>query len=122
MTLTAAETLRNNMARVVVQPSGIILETKPGESIMAAAIRIGARWPSVCGGNGECGACVMRVDRGAELLPQPGPEELRRLDDVAAYASGHARLACQAVPRGGALTVRRTGVRPPQPGAGLQNA
>jgi len=109
---------QTTMAVVKVEPAGVTFETLPGETVMTAAIRLGMRWPTVCGGHGECGACVMRVDHGADSLSPPGPAERQRLAELTVYTSGNLRLACQAVPGQGPIVVRRTGVRPavsPQP-------
>ncbi len=58
--------------RVTLQPSGAVLETLPGERILAAAQRLGYECPQSCR-NGNCHVCSAllvtgRVQQGAEVL------------------------------------------------------
>ena len=98
---------------VRVEPVGIELDVAPGETVMAAAVRSGYRWPTVCGGLAECGVCVLRV---VSPVPLPPPSELeaarlaavpeRRLDPSAEW-----RLACQLRVEREGLVVHKRGVR-----------
>jgi 2Fe-2S ferredoxin len=87
------------------------MEVAPGESLLAAALRQGLTWPTLCGGEASCRTCYIVVEEGAEHLPPPAELEQRGIDDLARVVrSGEVRLACQAVPFGD-LTVTRRGVR-----------
>jgi len=100
---------------VRVEPSGIELDVAPGETVMAAAVRSGYRWPTVCGGLAECGTCVLAVVTApATGLPSPGPVEAGRLATVPERrlaADGEWRLACQLRVDAPGLVVRKRGVR-----------
>jgi 2Fe-2S ferredoxin len=101
---------------VRVEPSGVVIDVDEGEALMAAAVRAGYRWPSICGGLAECGACVVEIiasapdHRDADTLVEQQrlctvPE--RRLRPGAAL-----RLACQFRPGSADVTVFKRGVRP----------
>ena len=97
---------------VRIEPIGIVVDVLEGESIMTAANRTGYYWPTVCGGEGSCHTCYLRVLAGKEnLTPEEayeheGLEDIRRVvrypDDV--------RLACQVRTLGDAVVEKR-GVR-----------
>ena len=95
-----------------VEPVGIDIALGEGESVMAAAIRTGLKWPNLCGGKGECGVCRLVVVKGSlKGCPLTSLERARqersRLADSGELG---ARLACQLVPRCD-LVVRKAGVR-----------
>ena len=99
-------------ASVRVEPSGITLDVRDGETVMAAARRSGYRWPTICGGLAECGACALEVLESSDALPTPTTVEGMRLDVIVErrrYPDRTWRLACQLVPTGD-LVVRKTGV------------
>lgn len=98
---------------VAVEPNGIEIEVREGETIMAAAERSGYRWPTLCRGDGTCSICWVEVKTGADRLSTMDDRERDTLELVSAHIrANHAiRLACQARVSGD-LTVRRTGVRP----------
>ena len=95
-----------------VEPSGITLDVHDGETVMAAAHRAGYRWPTICGGLADCGACALEVVETTSPLPTPTTVEGMRLD-VLVERRRHPertwRLACQLVPTGD-VVVRKTGV------------
>lgn len=99
-----------------MEPSGIEIEVRDGETLMAAAVRAGYRWPTVCGGLAECGACAVRIvgDPPASLDPPSGLEAARlaTLPDRKLHPDAEFRLACQLQPGGVDLVVRKKGVRP----------
>jgi ferredoxin len=80
------------------------------ESLLAAALRLGLRWPTVCGGNGVCGTCWVLVEDGGERLSEPADAERATLQKGLKGKDPRARLACQARVMGPA-TVTRRGVR-----------
>ncbi|WP_300037599.1 2Fe-2S iron-sulfur cluster-binding protein [uncultured Roseobacter sp.] len=60
---------------------------------------------SICRGRGRCGTCRVRVLSGADALPAPSEAEAKVL---ARWQAGpDERLACQLIPREGALEVER---------------
>ena len=99
-------------ASVRVEPSGITLDVHDGETVMAAARRAGYRWPTICGGLADCGACALEVVSTTAELPSPTTVEGVRLN-VLVERRRHPdrtwRLACQLVPSGD-MVVRKTGV------------
>jgi 2Fe-2S ferredoxin len=105
------------IARVRVEPSGITLEVHDGETVMAAARRAGYRWPTICGGLADCGACALEVVETNAPLPSPTTLEGTRLEALAErrrYPDRTWRLACQLAPAGD-LVVRKAGVVPDDP-------
>ena len=99
-------------ATVRVEPSGITLDVHDGETVMAAARRAGYRWPTICGGLADCGACALEVLETTEPLPVPTTVEGVRLNVLVErrrYPDRTWRLACQLVPTGD-VVVRKTGV------------
>lgn len=100
------------MVTVRVEPSGIQFDAEEGETIMAAAIRHGYRWPTVCGGEGQCRACFVVVLDGMENLEPVGRREKDGIRVLAESGEDPARvrLACQAKPTG-TVMVHRHGVR-----------
>ena len=99
-------------ATVRVEPSGITLDVRDGETVMAAARRAGYRWPTICGGLADCGACALEVVGSTEALPTPTTVEGTRLDALVERRRAPDRtwrLACQLVPTG-EVVVRKTGV------------
>jgi ferredoxin, 2Fe-2S len=101
-------------AIVTVQPSGIQVGAQFDEPVMAAAVRAGYAWPTICGGHGECHACFTMVVTGAENLSPMLPYEAEGVAQVAGngrQSGDPVRLACQARVRGD-VTVFKRGVRP----------
>jgi ferredoxin len=101
------------MATARVEPAGIELEVLAGESVMAAAVRTGYRWPTVCGGQGTCRTCFFEVVEGATNLSPVESFEREGLDSLGPIPGGNLerRLACQARVMTGTVTVRKRGVR-----------
>ena len=97
---------------VRVEPLGAALEVFDGESIMAAAHRLGYYWPTICGGEGSCHTCYLRVLSGGENLTAEEPYEREGLEELrrAARSGDELRLACQARAVGDAV-VHKRGVR-----------
>ena len=84
---------------------------------MGAATRLGFRWPTVCGGQAECGVCVLEVVAAPVPLAPPSAIEQVRLDslpEIRRYPGRHHRLACQLQPPAGSevLVVHKRGVLP----------
>jgi len=115
MLLTEREVSGGSGSQVVrVEPAGIDLAVLPGTSLMAAAKLAGIRWPSLCGGDAQCGVCAVEVLDSAAALPEPSLAERQMLARLAARPrqGGTMRLACQWCPQA-AARVLKAGVRNP---------
>ncbi len=93
---------------VRVEPIGVAVAVRPGESLLAAARRARLRWPGPCGGVGVCTQCLVDVVDGADHLRPPEEYEASRL--VATRARSGQRLACH-LKVDGPVTVAKHGVR-----------
>lgn len=58
---------------------------------------------SLCGGKARCGTCRVRIHEGSEILPEASSFERKTLKRV--NAEPDTRLACQVIPRSGAITI-----------------
>ena len=102
---------------IQVEPSGVCFEAQEGETIMAAAIRCGFTWPTICGGQGTCKTCVCLTLDGEEHLSAVGAWERQGLESIADTLPNGGdgwRLACQAELKDGAvgdIKLRKGGVR-----------
>jgi 2Fe-2S ferredoxin len=98
--------------RVRVEPIGVEIEVDVGESLMEAATREGHYWPTICGGNVECGACHCEVVEGQVSFDAAGPREQAILLGTNRLQDGKCiRLACcLSGPAGGHARVIRKGV------------
>jgi ferredoxin, 2Fe-2S len=99
---------------VRVEPSGALIEVRPGESLMRAAERQGFRWPTVCHGQAVCTACAIVLDDHVDDFDPPEALELKGLESFAGrsfYEGKVVRLACQARPITDTVVTKR-GVRP----------
>ena len=105
-----------------VEPSGAAFEVEEGETIMAAALRSGFTWPTICGGQGNCKTCVFLILEGDEHLAAAEPWEQEGLQSIAHTLPNGGkgfRLACQAKLLGkhggrepGDVRLKKIGVRP----------
>ena len=98
---------------IQVEPTGVSFETKEGETIMAAAIRNGYTWPTICGGQGTCKTCVFLTLEGESNLAGLGPWEEKALESIIDSLPNRGlgwRLACQAKATGD-VRLRKIGVR-----------
>lgn len=96
---------------ITVEPAGITLQARTGETVMAAARRLGYRWPTLCNGDGTCTICWAEVTDGAgHLGPLTDLERVWLKTFPADLYQGQPRLACQAVIRG-SVALRKKGVR-----------
>lgn len=104
-------------ACIRIEPLGVTVPAAQGQTVMEAARAAGYRWPTTCGGVGECATCAGEVLSGAESLSPRGRSEEREI--VRQRGRGALatplRLCCQArVEAEGDVTivVRKPGVRP----------
>ena len=95
---------RISPATVTFLPSGIHITARVGDTILDAALDHGFDLPHECGGNCACTTCHVLVQSGAENLSAMEEAEDDRLGttDTRTPAS---RLGCQAILRGGDVTV-----------------
>jgi 2Fe-2S ferredoxin len=98
-------------ARVRLMPLDIDIEVLEGETLMAAARRIALRWPSVCGGQGNCTACYVKIEEGMDNAGAAHPQERERLH-FAGRRDPSFRLACQ-LKVSGPMRVSKNGVKLP---------
>jgi ferredoxin, 2Fe-2S len=99
---------------VRVEPLGAEIQVREGERLMAAAERLGYRWPTLCHGQAECTACWIEVED-VEAFEPPAPLEvngLRLFEGRSFYAGKNIRLACQARPLRNTVVTKR-GVKGP---------
>jgi ferredoxin len=96
-------------ARVRVEPGGYDIVVNAGESLLAAALRQGYRWPTLCHGVGECTICFVKMLAGADNVAPAEPAERDRLDECG-RTDPDVRLACQLEVRG-PITVLKRGLR-----------
>ncbi len=80
---------------VDMQPVGRRIEIEAGKTVLEAAQSAGVGLVSLCGGEGWCESCVIKVAKG-EINPPTYSEESYLGDD--ALADGF-RLACQVIPQ-----------------------
>lgn len=92
---------------VLVHPADVRLDPDPGETVFAAAQRLGYRWPTVCGGNGTCRSCVMIVESGLENCSPIGDLEAEGLDALKVTPGAGHRLACQTRVSGDVVVSKR---------------
>ncbi|WP_194818219.1 2Fe-2S iron-sulfur cluster-binding protein [Nocardia sp. XZ_19_385] len=97
-------------AKVTVRPAGIEFTAAPGETVMAAALAAGYRWPTICGGLGDCLVCHIEVLEHAERLSEAAESETRAVKELRARSGCPVRLACQAGVHGDVVVFKR-GVR-----------
>ena len=98
------------MPPVTVLPVGVVVDATEAEPVMAAARRQGLWWPTVCGGDAECGTCWVIVEEGAQHCGPIGERERARLAVGMKANEPRARLACQ-LRVSGPVTVNRRSVR-----------
>jgi 2Fe-2S ferredoxin len=88
------------MIKVHLVPAGgdaITIETKPGQSLMQAAVSANVHGiEAECGGLLTCATCHVYVrEPFAERLPAPGSDELGMLEFTASPRQPNSRLSCQ---------------------------
>jgi 2Fe-2S ferredoxin len=100
------------VAVVRVEPLGVSVEVRQGESLMRAAERQGLWWPTLCHGQAECTACWIDASGLDAFEPASALEEsgLRLFEGRTFFDGKDVRLACQARPVRDTVVVKR-GVR-----------
>ena len=103
--------------KVRILPNGPDLILEAGEALMAGALRLGYRWPTVCGGSGDCMVCKVRVISGQDVVSPESAAETERLRGLRLGATPGIpqaepwRLACQ-MRVNGDVVVEKRGVKP----------
>ena len=95
---------------MTVLPVGATIDVAESQSVMAAARQQGLWWPTICGGDAQCGTCWVIVEEGWEGCSEMGEAERARLALGMKASEPRARLACQLRVRG-PVTVQRRSVR-----------
>jgi len=102
------------MPTVTVEPAGLTLEVRPGETVFEAAQRAEVAWPTICYGQTRCTACALTLVTGHENTDAPEAEERNVLRQLLArrrgWSSRDTRLACR-LRISGDITVQKKGVR-----------
>jgi uncharacterized 2Fe-2S/4Fe-4S cluster protein (DUF4445 family) len=89
-------TQKGGLYTIDLEPVGRRVQIRAGESLLDAARSAGVDLVSLCGGEGWCGGCAVRLLSGA--ASPPTPVELDALGPAQVEAGF--RLACQAIPLG----------------------
>ena len=76
---------------------GALVNISEGTTVLEASQLGGIPHASICGGNGRCSTCRIRIIQGEDLLAPPSVEEQRVLAKIA--APPNVRLACQVKPK-----------------------
>jgi ferredoxin, 2Fe-2S len=100
------------MPAVRVLPADAVVDVAAGESLMAAAQRQGWFWPTVCGGDSECGTCWVVIEEGAGHGSAMETAERVTLAKGMKANEPRARLACQ-IKVSGPMVVNRRSVKAP---------
>ena len=94
---------------VRIEPAGIDLTCRHGEKLMLAAWREQLRWPTICGGNAECGVCYVQILSSQCELENMELKESKALQLTPEHLRGvPIRLGCQ-LRVTCEMTVRRVG-------------
>lgn len=86
-------------------PQNVTVSVRAGDTVLDAALDNGIELPHECGGNCACTTCHIHILAGAEHLSEIEDVEADRLTSAENLASD-SRLGCQAILRGGAVTVQ----------------
>lgn len=89
---------------VIFLPEGVSVEARVGDTLLDAALDHGVNLPHECGGNCACTTCHVQIVAGGDTLSAMEEVERERLDG-ADDRSASSRLGCQAILRGGEVTV-----------------
>jgi CDP-4-dehydro-6-deoxyglucose reductase len=94
-TAPACATASNNVDVAQIKVNGIAYAAPLNESLLGALRCRGVAIPSVCGGRGACGTCLVEIDAASRArLPPPSRDE-RELLECLPEATDCSRLACQ---------------------------
>ena len=103
-----ARHLRVRQGRSTLQISyanGSELKVSTGLTILEISRMNDIPHASLCGGQGRCGTCHVKILEGAEYLPAPSDLEQSTLEKL--NSAPDTRLACQVIPNAGAIKIER---------------
>ncbi len=91
------------MGKVVFTPAGLAREIEPQTTVLAAAFDAGVQIRSLCGGNGNCRQCWVRIMEGSHSKHgiEVGPESVSPMTDIEQRMTSRVkryqgmRLACR---------------------------
>ena len=89
---------KKNKAIQISFPDQIKTTVFSGTSILDASIQSRISHAHICGGQGRCSTCRVRIDTGLQHINPPTDRELRVLARIG--APPNVRLACQSFPQG----------------------
>ena len=89
--------------RVTIEPLGVTLDCKDGESVFVCARRNGILLPTACAGKATCGLCRVKMIAGEEHVAPINRDEQKHLGNT--YFITKLRLSCQCIVSGGDVTV-----------------
>jgi len=103
------------MAKVRVEPAGVELDVKAGESVAEAAWNLGYTWPTTCWGQAECMVCFVKVVDGELGTEPPDEDELLQMRTrlPVRLRSPLTRLACRLKINGAGVVLEKKGVQGP---------
>ncbi len=93
-----------NQIEVTYHSPARSITARAGDTLLDAALDHGIDLPHECGGNCACTTCQVEVMEGVSALSPMEEVERERLE-TADERAPHARLACQAILRGGPVVV-----------------
>jgi ferredoxin len=101
--------------RIVLEPAQYTFGAAEGEALMHAGQRAGLKWPTVCGGNAQCGVCYVELldSEGIAAPPLLNEEQMLARLTAKPVRSGQIRLACQLRVHGN-MRVYRPTIRGPR--------
>lgn len=106
------------MPWVRIEPAGVRLEVRDGESVAEAAWRQDYVWPTQCWGQADCMTCWTKIIDG-ELSATPAEEfelDAKRFKMAEKFRSSPLiRLGCQLRCTGDDLVLEKRGFRPAEP-------
>jgi adenylate cyclase len=83
---------------IQVKGRGEAIPSSPAISLLNLLQRNGVPIETICGGRAQCGRCLVRILKGAEMMNKKNQAEIARL--AALNAGEGMRLACQSYARG----------------------
>lgn len=86
------------MAAIELVNDHICIESKPGQTILEAALDHGINHVHACGGNAFCSTCRVRIEDGQENLNIKNEAEMKLANKLG--LPEEIRLACQTTPKG----------------------
>lgn len=86
------------MAAIELVNDHVCINSKPGQTILEAALDHGINHVHACGGNAFCSTCRVRIEDGQENLNEKNEAELKLANKLG--LPEEIRLACQTTPKG----------------------